>query len=86
MCLATTLMRSLHSSTTDKVKDFLDTRESGQWRIALASDYESLVIAVAEIHQADVDDICLDPNADGSGGELVEMAQLVALCYSIKPN
>ena len=73
-------------STTDKVKDFLDTRESRQWRIALARDYESLVIALAELHQADVDRVCLDPNPDGSGGELVEMTQLVSLCYSIKPN
>ena len=73
-------------TTTDKVVEFLDARGSGQWKIALASDYESLVIVLAELHQTDADNICVDPNPDGSGGEATKMTELVKLCYSIKPK
>ena len=66
--------------------EFLDARGSGQWKIALANDYENLVIARAEIHQTDADHICVDPNPDGSGGEAIEMTELVKLCYLIQPK
>ena len=48
-------------TSTDKVTGFLDARGSGQWKIVLVKNYESLVIVLAELHQMDADLICLDP-------------------------
>jgi hypothetical protein len=71
-------------TSTDQVAEFLKSHEAGRWQISLVSDRDSLVIALAEMHLTEDVSLCLDPDIDGSGGEKVELSELIKLCHSLK--
>jgi hypothetical protein len=65
-----------------KLTAFLDARKGGSWKVDLVSDRESLVVAISDLHQKGVTHLCVDPDPDGSGGELVSLAEALALAES----
>jgi len=69
---------ALHAFTsTDKLTEFLSARKGGRWRIDLVGDSEAIVVAVAVAHDRGAANICFDPEPDGTGGELVSIADVL---------
>lgn len=71
-------------STTEKLIQFLSGRVAGEWKLALASDREGLIVVIAVAHDNSRESICLDPEADGSGGEQIALNDLMRLANSLR--
>jgi hypothetical protein len=64
---------------TEKATAFLCSRSSGECRIQLVADAESLLGLVADLHELGVDHIHMDVAPDGSGGIRVPIALLASV-------
>jgi hypothetical protein len=62
----------------EKLTAFLDERKSGRWTVAHVYDADALLLAVADAKDNQATHICFDPEPDGSGGELVNLADVLA--------
>jgi hypothetical protein len=70
---------SPHAFTAaEKLTVFMAAREGGRWDVSLYPDYESLLNGLAELNFSGASQICIDPDADGSGGMLIGIAELLA--------
>jgi hypothetical protein len=47
---------------------FLNANQGGEWKMAMASDRDGLVILIADFHRANVQKLRLNPAEDGTGG------------------
>lgn len=71
-------------STTEKLSQFLSGREAGEWKLNLVSDREGLIVVIAIAHNVGLESICLDSEADGTGGDLVPLNDLMTLANSLR--
>jgi hypothetical protein len=63
---------------TEQVAQVLRIGKAGRWKIDLASDSSELLLLLADHHSHGVTHICLDPEPDGSGGQLVPLSDVFA--------
>jgi hypothetical protein len=63
---------------------FLNANQGGEWKMAMASDRDGLVILIADFHRANVQKLRLNPAEDGTGGEQIAVRDLMALANSAK--
>ena len=69
---------TLAFSSTSRLTGFLQARRAGNWNVHLVSDHHELVGVLADIHSHGVPALCVDTNADGSGGAKVSIAEIIA--------
>jgi hypothetical protein len=74
---------TLAFSVIENLTAFLHARKGGRWKLELASDLRELTGMLADLHERGDTSICLDPEPDGSGGELVTLAELLEFCESL---
>lgn len=55
----------------------------GEWKMQMAADRDSLVILIADLHRLNITTLTRDPEMDGSGGENLAQADLVAYADSL---
>jgi hypothetical protein len=63
---------------THKLTRFLSDRRGGRWDVNLIADNAGLVVAIAAAHEQGVSGICFDPEPDGTGGQLISLADLLS--------
>jgi hypothetical protein len=68
---------------TERVAQVLRIATAGRWKLDLASDSTELLLLLADHHGHGVTHIRLDPAPDGSGGDLVPLADVFAFAYSV---
>lgn len=66
-------------SALEKFTEYWALRKGGRYKVTLAVDRESLVVAIADVHSSGQPTICLDPKPDGTGGTQVYLADLVSM-------
>jgi hypothetical protein len=66
-------------TTTEKLTAFLDTGDSGRWKISLIADPEALLFAIADAHQQGVAALLLDPVSGATPGDSVQLVDLMEL-------
>ena len=71
-------------SSSAKLFAFLKAHMDGEWKMAMAADRDGLIILIADLHRANVETICLDPELDGTGGQQVPLTDLMALADSLR--
>jgi hypothetical protein len=71
-------------TTSSKMFQFLNANLSGEWKMAMASDRDGLVILIADFHRANIQTLRVNPENDGTGGEEVALADLMNLAESLK--
>ena len=70
-------------SSAEKLFAFTKANLGGEWKMQLADDRDGLVILIADLHRLEIAEFALDPKPDGTGGELVAVADLVAFADSL---
>ena len=75
---------ALAFSSSAKLFQFLDANKGGEWKMAMGSDRDGLVILIADFHRANVTTIRVDPALDGSGGQEIALGDLMDLADSLK--
>jgi hypothetical protein len=65
-------------TSTGKLAAFMDDHGSGRWDVIHADDQHSLLITVADLHRARALRAYVDPAPDGSDGEFVSIATVLA--------
>jgi hypothetical protein len=63
--------------------EFRKANRGGEWKMEAADDREGLVILIADLHRLNVSSLLLDPENDGTGGEQITLADLVAFADSL---
>lgn len=63
-------------TTAERLTSFLDARKGGRWDVQLAADHDGLVVGVTDLRALGVRNVCLDPESDGTGGELLSLGEL----------
>jgi hypothetical protein len=70
-------LHTLAFSEIDRFVRFLESRDSGEWKICHVMSDMDLVMLVADLHRQKVRAICLNPDADGSSGTSIELSELL---------
>jgi hypothetical protein len=71
--------KAAHAFTSaEKLAAFMNARGRAKWKIDQVADREGVIVAVAELYEQGYREICIDPEADGSGGLLVSLSDLLA--------
>ena len=73
-------------TTAEKLTAFLNAREGGRWDVNLVADNEGLLVAIADVHQHGVVNICFDPEPDGSGGDLKRITDILQIYDSTEKS
>ena len=68
----------------EKLTAFRKANHGGEWKMEAADDREGLVILIADLHRLNIASLVLDPETDGTGGETITLAELVAFADSLK--
>ena len=68
---------------TEGIAALLNAGAAGQWRIDLVPGRRELLAVIADLHEQEQPFVCLNPEPDGSGGEPVTLAELMAFCDSL---
>jgi hypothetical protein len=69
---------AVHAFTSaEKLTAFLAARVGGRWEIRPVADYAGVVVAVADLHKHGAPHLCIDLAPDGSGGDLITLAELL---------
>jgi hypothetical protein len=71
-------------TTSSKMFQFLNANLGGEWKMAMAADRDGLVILIADFHRVNIQTLRVNPEKDGTGGEEVELAELMTLAESLK--
>src|SRR6476619_1738479 len=64
-------------TSAERLTAFLNARGGGRWEVNLVADNEGLLIAIADVHQRGVTNVCFDPEPDGSGGHLKRITDIL---------
>jgi hypothetical protein len=64
--------------SSDKLLRFMTANVGGEWKMEMAADREGLIILIADLHRLEIETIRLNPELDGTGGEQITLADLVA--------
>jgi hypothetical protein len=73
-------------SSADKLFKFMNANLGGEWKMAMASDRDGLIILIADFHRMDVGTLRMNPETDGNGGEEFTLADLMALAESLRKD
>jgi hypothetical protein len=74
---------ALAFSTSSKLFKFMSANLGGEWKMQMAADRDGLVILIADLHRLNITKLTRDPEKDGTGGEKLELAELVAYADSL---
>ena len=61
-------------SESDKAMDYMESRQSGAWKVDHVLTESHLLLIVRDLHHHQIGAICLNPKPDGSGGTKVGLA------------
>jgi hypothetical protein len=61
-------------SESGKAMDYMDSRQSGAWKVDHVLTEAQLLLIVRNLHHHQIGAICLNPKPDGSGGTKVGLA------------
>ena len=70
-------------TNTEPIAALFSSEDARQWKIDLAADRKELVAMIADLHERDVQSLCFNPNADGTGGEKIDLRALMAFCDTL---
>jgi hypothetical protein len=65
-------------TAADKLTVFLNKRKAGRWDLSLVASRDAVLTIVADAKAKGATHVCFDPEVDGSGGELVNLLDLLA--------
>ena len=71
-------------SSVGNFVEFKKANRGGEWKMEAADDREGLVIVIADLHRLNIGVLILDPANDGTGGDQLTLADLVAFADSLK--
>src|SRR3954447_1539811 len=74
---------ALAFSTSRKLFQFMSAHIGGEWKMSMAADHVGLIILIADLHRLEITNLALDPELDGSGGQQVPLADLMAFANSL---
>ena len=74
---------ALAFSTSSKLFKFMSANLGGEWKMQMAADRDGLVILIADLHRLNITKLTRDPEKNGSGGEALALADLVAYADSL---
>jgi hypothetical protein len=77
---------ALAFSSSGKLFKFMSAHLGGEWKMQMAADRDGLVVLIADLHRLNITTLKLDPEKDGTGGEQLSLADLVAYADSIGPK
>ena len=75
---------ALAFSTSSKLFKFMSANLGGEWKMQMAADRDGLVILIADLHRLNLTTLTRDPEKNGTGGEPLELADLVAHADSLR--
>jgi hypothetical protein len=61
---------------------FLAKRRGGSRKVDLVADSEGLVVAITDLHNREISNLCVDPQPDGSGGKVIGLADAMTQCVA----
>jgi hypothetical protein len=64
-------------TSAEKLSEFMRAHGGARWQIDQVADDVGVIVAVADLHQHGFRDLCVDPEADGSGGLIVSIGDLL---------
>ncbi len=73
------LFRALAFTTPGQLTKFLAFHKLGDWQLRLVEDVPGIRMSIADLHGNGVNFIRIDPEPDGTGGQLISIDQLWAL-------
>jgi len=72
---------ALHAFTTaETLAPFLEAHKHERWDVTLIVEHQALQTLFADAEQRGATHICFDPDPDGSGGDLLYMADVLDAC------
>src|SRR3954447_24624479 len=74
---------ALAFSTSRKLFKFMSAHLGGEWKMSMAADGQGLIVVIADLHRLEIVNFMLDPELDGSGGQPVSLADLMAFANSL---
>src|SRR4029078_4882110 len=77
---------ALAFSSSEKLLKFMKSNLGGEWKMEMADDRDGLVVLIADLHRLNIAMLTLNPEKDGSGGEQVALAALVAYANSLSDD
>ena len=67
-------------TSADQLMAFLSAQKGGRWKLDLLPDRESFAVAIAELHEKKISQLCVDPKPDGSDGTLLSLSAAYSMC------
>lgn len=64
-------------STAEKLAAFMQAHGGARWQIDQVADREGVIIVIAELYEDGFQQLCVDPEPDGSSGLLVSIGDLL---------
>src|SRR3954466_5095287 len=77
---------ALAFSTSQKLFKFMSAHLGGEWKMQMAADGQGLIILIADLHRLEISNLVLDPELDGSCGQQVALADVMALASSLSDS
>jgi hypothetical protein len=75
--------KGLAFSSSSKLFKFMSAHLGGEWKMEMAADRDGLIILIADLHRLVIETLTLDPEKDGTAGEQLALANLVAFADSL---
>jgi hypothetical protein len=70
--------------TSDKLLGFITKHLGGGWKMSMAADRDGLIVMISDFHRANVNTIIIEPELDGSGGQVLSLTEFMAHAGSPK--
>ena len=74
---------ALAFSSSSRLFKFMSANLGGEWKMEMAADRDGLVIVIADLHRLQIGSLTFNCENDGSGGEPLALADLVAFADSL---
>jgi hypothetical protein len=70
--------RAAHIFTTaERLIAYMMAHHQLRWAVNLVTDREGVIMAMADLHRQKMDTLCIDPDPDGTGGEIMRISDVV---------
>ena len=77
---------ALAFSSSEKLLKFMKANLGGEWKMQMADDRDGLVVLIADLHRLNIATLSLDPEKDGTGGENIQLSDVVAFADSLQSD
>ncbi len=77
---------TLAFSSSEKLLKFTKANPGGEWKMQMADDRDGLVVLIADLHRFNIATLSLDPEKDGTGGENIQLSDVVAFADSLQSD